>query len=255
MSTGAAYCQLTDFLFRGKIPLRKVKWNSKSELDWISNWRLLQTSWKELGVEKAVPVERLIKGKFQDNFEFLQWFKKFFDANCTGNPYHPISARNGEPLPATVSTGPTRPVRMPVKKANPTNGVHTTGTRAPAATTSRAVNRATNGTSSSHAVTSDLSAALNALQIEREHGRELQTQLEEASTAIESIEKERNFYFLKLQKIETYCQNAGENAEVPTKPIFDVLYEVEEGFAAPEDIETNGVDEEAEENPNVTVTK
>uniref|UniRef100_A0A0M3JCF8 EB1 C-terminal domain-containing protein n=1 Tax=Anisakis simplex TaxID=6269 RepID=A0A0M3JCF8_ANISI len=79
--------------------------------------------------------------------------------------------------------------------------------------------------------------------------------LEEASTAIESIEKERNFYFLKLQKIETYCQNAGENAEVPTKPIFDVLYEVEEGFAAPEDIETNGVDEEAEENPNVTVTK
>ena len=29
-------------------------------------------------------MERLIKGRFQDNFEFVQWFKKFFDANWTG---------------------------------------------------------------------------------------------------------------------------------------------------------------------------
>lgn len=41
-------------------------------------------------------MERLLKGKFQDNFEFLQWFKKFFDANCTALPYDPIEARNGE---------------------------------------------------------------------------------------------------------------------------------------------------------------
>ena len=30
---------------------------------------------------KVIPVERLVKGRFQDNFEFVQWFKKFFDAN------------------------------------------------------------------------------------------------------------------------------------------------------------------------------
>ena len=28
-----------------------------------------------------VPVDKLIKGRFQDNLEFVQWFKKFFDAN------------------------------------------------------------------------------------------------------------------------------------------------------------------------------
>ena len=33
---------------------------------------------------QMVPVDRLIKGRFQDNFEFLQWFKKFFDANYCG---------------------------------------------------------------------------------------------------------------------------------------------------------------------------
>ena len=30
---------------------------------------------------KAVDVDKLSKQKFQDNFEFLQWYKKFFDAN------------------------------------------------------------------------------------------------------------------------------------------------------------------------------
>lgn len=28
-----------------------------------------------------MPIEKLIKGRFQENFEFVQWFKKFVDAN------------------------------------------------------------------------------------------------------------------------------------------------------------------------------
>lgn len=44
---------------------------------------------------QIVPVERLVKGKFQDNFEFLQWFKKFFDANWDGRDYDPVLTRQG----------------------------------------------------------------------------------------------------------------------------------------------------------------
>ena len=36
-----------------------------------------------------------MKGRFQDNFEFLQWFKRFFDANYQGQDYDPIAARGG----------------------------------------------------------------------------------------------------------------------------------------------------------------
>lgn len=43
-----------------------------------------------------VPIDRLVKGKFQDNFEFLQWFKKFFDANYVGTEYDALAMRNGE---------------------------------------------------------------------------------------------------------------------------------------------------------------
>lgn len=42
-----------------------------------------------------IPVDRLIKGRFQDNFEFLQWFKKFFDANYDGRDYDGLEARGG----------------------------------------------------------------------------------------------------------------------------------------------------------------
>ena len=40
-------------------------------------------------------MERLVKGKFQDNFEFCQWFKKFFDANYAGGEYDAVKARGG----------------------------------------------------------------------------------------------------------------------------------------------------------------
>ena len=43
-------------------------------------------------------VDKLIKQKFQDNFEFLQWFKKFFDANYTGVEYDALEVRGGANL-------------------------------------------------------------------------------------------------------------------------------------------------------------
>ena len=49
---------------------------------------------------QIIPVERLVKGRFQDNFEFVQWFKKFFDANYDGAEYDPLAMRGSEPLGA-----------------------------------------------------------------------------------------------------------------------------------------------------------
>lgn len=49
-------------------------------------------------IQQEIPIDRLVKGRFQDNFEFLQWFKKFFDANYVGNEYSPLEARGGVPL-------------------------------------------------------------------------------------------------------------------------------------------------------------
>lgn len=61
----------------------------------------------------------MIKGRFQDNFEFLQWFKKFFDANYDGRDYDAAKARSGnaagapKPAPGPAST---------TKKPTPSTG-------------------------------------------------------------------------------------------------------------------------------------
>lgn len=48
---------------------------------------------------QIVAIDKLVKGRFQDNFEFLQWFKKFFDANYQGTePYDALAMRGGEPM-------------------------------------------------------------------------------------------------------------------------------------------------------------
>lgn len=63
-----------------------------------------------------------MKGKFQDNFEFVQWFKKFFDANYDGKDYDPVATRQGqgqESTPAPVL--PTPVLNKPKKPIGSTN--------------------------------------------------------------------------------------------------------------------------------------
>nr|CAD7401022.1 unnamed protein product [Timema poppensis] len=98
LCTGAAYCQFMDMLFPGSVVLKKVKFKTNLEHEYIQNFKILQSGFKKMGVDKVIPVDKLIKGRFQDNFEFLQWFKKFFDANYDGREYDGYEARGGASL-------------------------------------------------------------------------------------------------------------------------------------------------------------
>ena len=46
-------------------------------------------------VDKPIDINKLIKGKYQDNLEFLQWMKGFFDRNYSGQEYDPVARRSG----------------------------------------------------------------------------------------------------------------------------------------------------------------
>ncbi|KAF3824406.1 hypothetical protein GH733_008691 [Mirounga leonina] len=106
LCSGAAYCQFMDMLFPGSIALKKVKFQAKLEHEYIQNFKILQAGFKRMGVDKIIPVDKLVKGKFQDNFEFVQWFKKFFDANYDGKDYDPVAARQGWPRGGGVRKNP-----------------------------------------------------------------------------------------------------------------------------------------------------
>lgn len=98
LSDGAAYAQFMDLLYPGILPLKKVKFRSNLEHEHIQNFRIVQAAFKLIGCDKEIPVNRLVKSRFQDNFEFLLWFKKFFDANYDGHEYNALEARDNIPL-------------------------------------------------------------------------------------------------------------------------------------------------------------
>ncbi len=48
---------------------------------YIQTFKILQASFKKMNADQIVPVDRLVKGRFKDNFDFI---KKFFDSNYNG---------------------------------------------------------------------------------------------------------------------------------------------------------------------------
>lgn len=228
LCSGAAYCQFMDMLFPGCIPVKRIKFKTKLEHEYISNFKLLQGAFKKMTVDKIVPVDKLVKGRFQDNFEFLQWFKRFFDANYQGQDYDPIAARGG--VDAVTGAGGRVPARsrMPMASSNGNGHSRMTAPRpapvrnAPAPRASYgSSNRSTNGGGASSAQVEELNATLV-----------------EKNLAIEGLEKERDFYFGKLRDIEVLAQEL-ESAEIAgpefSQKILGVLYATEDGFAVPEE--------------------
>ena len=80
-------------LSSGSVAIKRIKFDTKLEHEYIQNFKLLQAAFTKLNVDKAVQVDRLVKGRFQDNFEFMQWFNKFFMANYDGSAYAAFEVR------------------------------------------------------------------------------------------------------------------------------------------------------------------
>lgn len=84
---GAAYVQLMDAAFPGQIPLSKANFNAQYDYEFSGNFKILQTHLVKIKCDKVVPTDRLVKAKYQDNLEFMQWMKRFFEMQFSGEPY------------------------------------------------------------------------------------------------------------------------------------------------------------------------
>ena len=43
-------------------------------------------------------MDKLVKAKYQDNLEFCQWIKRYFDLNYSGQPYNGSERRKNVPF-------------------------------------------------------------------------------------------------------------------------------------------------------------
>ncbi|XP_044265715.1 microtubule-associated protein RP/EB family member 1 isoform X1 [Tribolium madens] len=236
LCTGAAYCQFMDMLFPGSVQLKRVKFRTNLEHEYIQNFKILQAGFKKMGVDKIIPVDKLIKGRFQDNFEFLQWFKKFFDANYDGRDYDALDARGGITLGSAAHdhhVGGLVPHHAPAKPAPTRQGKRTTGPL-------------TKPTLDMPKVNTVRPITKNPQNKGGDAGRldELTNQIAEFKITIDGLEKERDFYFGKLRDIEVMCQESEDSQNPLIQKILDVLYATEEGFAPPDEVEAGGDEDE-----------
>lgn len=240
LCTGAAYCQYMDMLFPGSVPMKRVKFRTNLDHEYIQNFKILQAAFKKMNVDKIIPIDKLIKGRFQDNFEFLQWFKKFFDANYDGREYDALLARDNLPMGMGSGAGAPKgngvsavvaPRKMPVGTTNVAAraGIKPIAPNRPLVQSPPSrfggggVNVNTSKSSSQNSVTNQ--------QIE-----ELTSQMTEMRLNFEGLEKERDFYFSKLRDIEILCQDDEQSQSPFVQKILEILYATEDGFAPPDEI-------------------
>jgi RP/EB family microtubule-associated protein len=145
----------------------------------------------------------------QDNLEFLQWTKKFWDQYYPGGEYDAVGRRKGASVPSGGGPAP----RAPSGAARRPGG--TTPTTAGARAGAKPA----------------VGAASAALQQENNTLKE----------TVVGLERERDFYFSKLRDIELLIQQAvEEDPELEKqedgliKQIQTILYSTEEGFEIPD---------------------
>lgn len=130
----------------------------------------------------------MIKGKYQDNLEFCQWLKAYFEKNYNGEPYDAVGRRKGQDLfylgGATVA-----PVKKSAPGEAPKKSVATTAGGMTAATKPKTV------VSKEEVKTSEGAGA-----------SELQAKIQELKLVNDTLDKERDFYFSKLRDIEMLLQ-------------------------------------------------
>jgi hypothetical protein len=75
-ASGCVACQLLDIMYPGAVSMSKLDWSAKKDHEWVHNYKILQTAFTKLKINRHIDVDRLIQGKYMDNLEFMQWFKR-----------------------------------------------------------------------------------------------------------------------------------------------------------------------------------
>ncbi|KAI9136826.1 calponin homology domain-containing protein [Paraphysoderma sedebokerense] len=241
LGTGAAICQIFDSIYHD-VPLTRVKFDAKHDYEYVHNFKVLQNTFDKHKIPNHIPVERLIKLKFQDNIEFIQFVKRFWDGHYPGGHYDAISRRKGVPFASSLM-----PREQPHLKDRPVvKSSSTTFKSNPVSSKPVRSQPAVKSFPKSHSVSTVPTTMSNRDPTLIKENNALKIEVENLKATIEGLEKERDFYFAKLREIEVLAQLEAENGnkDVSVEKVLNVLYATEEGFETPEGQTENGVEKD-----------
>lgn len=221
---------------------------------------------------------KLVKAKYQDNLEFLQWMKGFHDRNYSGGDYDGPGRRAGSKgagsnaRPASAKA-PKASAKAPATEA--ASGSTVAADKAERVPLGRRTNAARAG-SARQPAGKTVAVAVAAAEAKV---TELTEENMELKLAVDGLERERDFYFGKLRDIEIMCQTQDDEqsredfvaqvcillpARASDSPdatcsingvlgwrvalldfpqVTKILYATEDDFVSPEDLEKENGDE------------
>ena len=152
----------------------------------------------------------------QDNLEFLQWSKRYWDQYFPGGDYDAVARRRGSGAPAPASNMAPR-------------------------SSAGAARRGTTPTTGGRVSKTGVGGGPGSAALQQENNTLKET--------VQGLERERDFYFSKLRDIELLVQQAcEEDPEIEKqedgliKHIQTILYSTEDGFEIP--AEAEGLDDQ-----------
>ncbi|PKI83841.1 hypothetical protein MVES_001885 [Malassezia vespertilionis] len=260
--TGAAYAQVIDSIY-GNVPMSRINYAARHDYESMGNYKILQNVFQRNRIDKPIPVDRLVRCKMQDNLEFLQWLKKYWDINYAGDGYDAEARRAGHPgtsaSAASVrrvgsSAAQSRPSVAPRPSVGPRASVaprQSVGPRASVAQRPPAAPRQSVAPGAARRMSvagRGVPMRGHAAALSNETINQLTAEIDEMKISVDSLERERDFYFGKLRDVEVIVQDRLTELEKSTegkdeqdaaehgllKQIQAVLYQTEEGFELPD---------------------
>ena len=208
--------------------MSKINWQAKYEHEFVNNYKLLQQAFDKNNVHKHIEVEKLIKAKYQDNLEFFQWFKRFFDLNCgsAGSGYQAVDRRKGvktlwDQLDNKQARGNFRSAERQTERNKPVVAKHLSPKLAPS--------------NPSHK---------NILENQPKGGKNYEKELAELKSKNEALEKEKEYFFDKLRLIELFCEQHEEKKDNFLMDIEKILFATDNEKVSLKEDGTVSVEEE-----------
>jgi len=258
-ASGAIYCQIIDACHPGSVVMRKVNWMAKVEHEYIPNYKVLQAAFDKLDIARNVPVDQLIRGKYQDNLEFLQWLKCYWEkeGGAGHRQYDAVAVRQDKTLPpwakplnifassrggfekenqkpCLVKAEEVRQPRRPAVQREAHAAVQRDVRREEQRHERTAPIPVRQTKPQPRSMNSSLNSSLNTSAAENETLKaKLQDQKEEIldlRANLDGLERERDYYFRKLREVEILCLTLKANldpdlqAEKVVEDVQGILY-------------------------------
>lgn len=230
-ASGAVYCQLMDATHPGSVPMHKVNFDAKTEYDMIQNYKVLQDVFNKLKIAKHIEVSKLMKRRPLDNLEFMQWMKRYCDSINGGFNQNYNASERRDACKGGKETNkrvpPPSPAPPPHKASAQARRVEVSSTGAKTSRPSlSAASRPSLSAASPPIPAPSQSPAVP--MVPASQLAALAEQVTELKLSVDSLEKERDFYFMKLRDIEILCQNPDLERIPIVTAIQRILYAVDD---------------------------